>query len=253
MALFEISKAFLHTGQDLDLGNDVVVRHPKIADIIAINHGFLCDAIYWSYVSILLSDPYDNMVFLDDRGLDYETQTPFDVFCQKWDAGMDHSVICDALEFFLGKHKFSVMRLPDQRSVIYDKNNAHYAFGGQVFDYVASFISRIHCIDRTDKIQPASPSAKRILIEDMRDEQKRLLRKRPKQGEHEILGPLISAAVYGGSGAITPFNFVDLGIFQLMNAASVPQKKQRTGAILNGIYTGMLHADKIPKEDFRWD
>lgn len=136
-----ISKAFLHSGRDLVLNNKVTVKHPKMSDILAINDGFVCDAIYWSYVNSLLSDPYDNMVFLDDNHIDYELVTPFDVFVLRWLQPGGHDTLSAALQFFLGPHDFTVRRIDESEWAVYDKNDESYCFGSSVFRGLCSSLT----------------------------------------------------------------------------------------------------------------
>ena len=68
----EFNRLFLLSGNDLKLNDFVSVKHPVLNDIFNLNNGFNCEEIYWSYIFILLSDPYDYMVELDDMGIDYE-------------------------------------------------------------------------------------------------------------------------------------------------------------------------------------
>lgn len=87
----------------------------------------------------------------------------------------------------------------------------------------------------------------------MRDEQKRRMRKRRQEDDDlNVLGDVITAAIYGGSGVITPFNFDQLPIYQLMCGGLTSHKRLRVGAMMNGIYTGMLNADKLPQDELRW-
>ncbi len=250
-----VSKTFLYSGADLDLGNGMVIRHPTAGDIAKLNNGFMTDWVYWSYVWTILSDPYDHMVFLDDLGLDYETQTPFDVFVLRWEHTDDHFIMQMALSFFLGEREFDVTTTADGVKVIYDKNDTAYAFTGDIFDVLHSFVEKMNCVERTDKINPGDPAAKRILIEDMREEQKRKARKASQRTEKsesfDLIGDGITKVVFG-PGCVSPLQAMDLHVYHIMQGAISSGKKQRVDAMLNGVYTGMLKADKMPPEDFSW-
>ena len=79
-----IPKSFLQSGNNLPITTSISFKHPIIQDIIDIekeHFGLYSEDIYYSMVNVFLTDPYDYMVFLDDKGIDYETVNSFDVFC----------------------------------------------------------------------------------------------------------------------------------------------------------------------------
>ena len=79
-----IPKSFLQSGNNLPITTSISFKHPIIQDIIDIDKehfGLYSENIYYSMINVFLTDPYDYMVFLDDKGIDYETVNSFDVFC----------------------------------------------------------------------------------------------------------------------------------------------------------------------------
>lgn len=258
-----IDKAFLLSGNNLIISDNYRIRHPKVKDILALGNGIQCEEVYWNYVMTLLSDPYDNMVWLDDHNIDYESVTPYEVFIQRWIAAKQERIpgvelsmdwlYGEALSFFLGKRNYTIRLTPSQEFCICDADHPLWRFEADFFGVLHQFITQMHCITHAERIQPATKTAKRILIEDTRDEQKRRLRRRQKQGESlEQIGDCISALVFGGPGGVTPFNFQELSIHQLLSGAATVQKKQKCDGMLNGVYTGMLNLDNLPKDELRW-
>ena len=247
-----ISKVFLHTGKDLTIGDSITVKHPKVKDILTINDGFYCEEIYWAYVRSILSNPYDNMVFLDDNGIDYETVSAIDVMWLKWQDQNERSVIVDALSFFLGDRDYDMVIVNDKK-IIYDKLDQSFAIGPAQFELVTFFISQINCLSDANRIHPANKTAKRILIEDMRDKIKRLTKQKKKYEKPiSYIGDSITAVVYGGSSGVTPFNFEELGIYQLLYGSISIQKQIKVQSMFNGIFTGMMKADKLSAEELSW-
>ena len=79
-----IPKSFLQSGNDLPITKSINFKHPIIQDVFDIDKehlGLYSEDMYYSMVNVFLTDPYDYMVYLDDKGIDYETIKPFDVFC----------------------------------------------------------------------------------------------------------------------------------------------------------------------------
>lgn len=247
-----VSKAFLHTGRDLVLENSIIVKHPKVEEILALNDGLYCEEIYWAYVFGLLSDPYNNMVFLDDNGIDYETSSPIDVLWIKWQDPKEREFIIEFLSFFLGNRDYDMAAVHDVK-IIYDKTDNTFAIGPAQFEWITYFVSQINCLTQDGRINPATEGLKRILIEDMRDEIRRA-KKRKKKDEKRIslIGDSITAVVYGSPSGVTPFNFEKLGIYQLLYGSISIQKQIKVQAMFNGIFTGMMKANKLPEDELRW-
>lgn len=74
------SKAFLMSGEDFKLTSSITLHHPTIKEILSISQSSSPDLIYWSYIQILLADPYLNMVMLDDMGKNYLETSPMRFF-----------------------------------------------------------------------------------------------------------------------------------------------------------------------------
>ena len=81
---YQFNKLFLLSGEDLTLSGSFTVRHPKMRDVVCLGDGAHCEDLYWLYVITMMSEPYDNMVWLDDHGIDYQDVSPYTVFCLKW-------------------------------------------------------------------------------------------------------------------------------------------------------------------------
>lgn len=242
------------------LTHSVYVKHPTVTDVLSLNNGYFCEELYWSYVSALMSDPYDYMVYLDDRKIDYETVTEFQVFVLRWldakKAKFEHGdtsfdVMSDALNFFFGRHNFDVVTI-EKQAFLFDADDQSWVMNEQVFDMAMEFIFEMNCLEKTDRIKPATPGHKRILIEDMRDEQKRKSRKKQPSEPVSHIGDALGAVLAGGSGAITPTTCSDTHIYQLLSASRAIQRKMVVQSMLNGIYTGMMKADKITNDELRW-
>lgn len=254
------SKLFLLSGSDLKITSAVTVKHPTVADVLSINRGFFCEELYWSYISAILSDPYDYMVYLDDKKIDYETVSAFQVFAMRW-ADMNAKKIAksdessnfmrDALTFYFGNHDFDIITVNNTPFLI-DRRDSSWVMNDEIFDIATDFIFHINCLERTDKIKPGNAGFKRILIEDMRAEQKRKTRDKQSNNPVTHIGDALNAVLSGGSGAINPANYAETHIYQLLSASHAIQRKMVVQSMLNGIYTGMMKADKITNEELRW-
>lgn len=259
-----ISGMMLRSGRDLELTPNVSVSHPTTARILEINNGFMCEEYYWTYVFSLLSDPYDFMVYLDDNGIDYEKVSAFDVFILRWnDAQKDQLenfelyqkvgsspllLLNHSLAFFFGSHHFCLKKL-DGQIVLADADDEAWFVTKDGFDLVVEFITKMNCIERDDKIKPATPGAKKVLIEDKRREEKKRARQKPKEEKAERIAEAM-AAIDAGVGLVDSYD--NLPIYRLLSTAHSVQKRIVVQSMLNGIYTGMLKADDVPEKSLRW-
>lgn len=260
-----ISGLMLRSGNALELAPGITVRHPTVGDVLAINNGFMCEDYYWTYVFTLLSDPYDHMVYLDDNKIDYEKVSSFDVFLLRWnDARNDYLANCEqyselgasplsifdeALAFFFGRRKFYFGKIGDER-VIADEENPHWLINKEAFELSMQFVTKCNCIVREDKIKPATKSAKRILIEDKRMEEKKQKSRFNKKEEKVERIAEAMAAIDAGVGMIDSYD--NLPIYRLLSTARNVQKRVVVQSILNGIYTGMIKSEGVSDKELRW-
>ena len=220
------------------------------------------------YVYTLLSDPYNHMVWLDDKGIDYESVSPFDVFIMRWIEAKEEyvknqfqydkmgyspaQIFQEALSFFLGARQYDISTVKSGVFCICDRDAPGWCFGEDLYDLIHNFIRLINCVTDAGKIKPGTKNAKRILIEDMRDEQRRARSKKKDNTEISLIAESVSAFVYGGNGGITPLSFTQLHIYQLLSGAMTVNNQMRVHAMLNGIYTGMLGTKNISESELRW-
>lgn len=260
-----ISTVMLRSGRELELAPGIAVRHPTVSDILRINGGLMCEDYYWTYVFTVLSDPYDYMVYLDDNQIDYEKVSAFDVFMLRWnDAVKDYvsnkekylqfgasplSLMKDALAFFFGPRKFCISKIADQ-FVLADADDRSWLVTQDAFNLATHFISLCNCIDREDQIKPATPGAKRVLIDDRRrEERKRAKRSIDKEERIERIGEAMSA-IDAGVGMVASYD--TLPVYRLLATARSVQKRVVVQSILNGIYTGMIKSGGVPDKELRW-
>lgn len=269
----KFNEVFLFSGKDLILGNNVIVKHPTIEDILSLTDDENSFSIYWNLASTLMCDPYSYMVMLDDMGIDYSTQDCFDVFLMQWKQSWDNYKknpeyfeqnhispvlnITLALTFFLGEHQFDVRDLTDKdgntQSVIIDLNSikdnkCSYIINRNMFNRMADFISAINCINKSDQIHPKNDSYKKMLIDDMRDEIKKQANKHNTNDYGEYVGNIMRAICFCGNGSISIFNVNQCHIYQLLKGFNMFIKKDNVGHLMNGQYD----LSKMSKKELNW-
>ncbi len=266
----KFSKAFLMSGKDYELTPFITLCHPTIGEVLAINKSPFPDNLYWTYIQILLADPYLNMVMSDDMGKNYMETSPYEVFIIQWDnclkdyqknrsmydaygiSPLDN--IIQAVSFFMKeKHPF-IKGVNDDGSVyFYDPDNPSFCITKKIFECIYEWVKSINNIDYSDRIKPADESARRVLIEDMRNELKKRNRRKKKSDDNsDFLGNIMSAVSFCGNGSITPFNINDCKLYWLNESLSINNKKNHADHILDGIYHGTINSKDINKNELDW-
>lgn len=266
----KISRAFLESGRNLRLSDRIVVKHPSLEEILELGNGVCCETVYWSHVFTLLCDPYLDMVLLDDLGLDYENVTPFELFVIRWNQCLEDyqqnqasydslhyhplDAIKQALRFFLGEHDFDFAAREDGATVLVDRKYPEvYQIDRQIFQIIGAFLQMCNGLVFSDRIHPANENAKQVLIEDMRAQQKKAPKKRDSGTDaDDLLGQKIAAVIHAGTGGITPFNFTQLKIYQLMDAYETQHKKDHYNQLMSAVYHGTLSWEHVNQNELDW-
>lgn len=70
MALdFKFPAGFLLDGSDFQLSDAITFHHPSLSEVMCLGKRIYFEEVYWLYVSTLLADSYEHMVWLDDMAM----------------------------------------------------------------------------------------------------------------------------------------------------------------------------------------
>lgn len=270
-----IPRSFLMSGKDLKISNSLSVKHPTVQEVIDIdkeNDGLFSEKIYYNWVSVFICDPYNYMVYLDDKKLDYEKIDSFDLFIllykdtlkriediktitskQEYDKIMSSNPYYQAFNFFLDKKYFKLAKDETGSDVIADCSTNTILIDRDIFYYISEFIKSINgIIEDTSRINPDDEFAKKILIEDERTKLKKQKKDLDNKEENNRLGNLLSAITWGTAGGITPFNRSQLHMYDLVDGVSRTDKLLNFNHTMTGIYSGCVDKDKINMQKINW-
>lgn len=271
-----IPKSFLQSGNDLQITTSISFKHPTLQEVIDIDKdhlGLYSENMYYSMVNVFLTDPYDYMVFLDDKGIDYEQVNSFDVFCMLFQDYikriqssyeiyseeqilelLQNNIYFTAFKFFLGIEEFYIGKDQDGNDVI-GYGNKQFLMDSTIYDYITEFIRKINGIPNSEKIYPEDEWAKQILIEDEREKLKKQVRKR-ENGEQDNnkdrLGNLISSLTWSCNGGITPFNRNQLHMYDLIDGINRTDKLLNYKNTMTGYYSGCIEKKNINFNELHW-
>lgn len=269
-----IPKSFLQSGNDLLISKSVKFKHPIIQEVLDIDKerlGLYSENIYYSMVNIFLTDPYTYMVYLDDKGIDYEKSSPFEVFCLLYkDYLKELNKVCEsysteqtlqlyknniyfkAFKFFLGIDSFFIGKDQSGNDVLGYANN-QFLIDSDTYNYVMEFIKKINGINDEERIYPEDDWAKQILIEDEREKLKRQAKRgRDDKANQDRLGNLLSAITWACNGGVTPFNRNQLHMYDLIDGIHRTDKLLNYKNTMVGLYSGCIEKKKINFNDLHW-
>ena len=269
-----IPKSFLQSGNDLQITDEIAFKHPLVQDIFDIDKehlGLYSEDIYYQMINVFLTDPYTYMVFLDDKGIDYESTTPFEVFCLLFVEYMEkliniskpleddsfgilikNNIYFRAFSFFFGVDSFYIKQEQDgKKTLCY--GDGKFLLNDDVYNYVMEFVKRINGIPEGERTNPEDEWAKQILIEDERERlKKHALKHKDDETNTNRLGNLLSTITWTCNGGVTPFNRNQLHIYDLVDGI------ERTSKLLNykntmiGVYSGCIDKKKINLNELHW-
>lgn len=270
-----IPKSFLLSGNDFKLTDALYVKHPlvqEVLDIDDVTDGYKSEDLYYMWVSLFICDPYNYMVYLDDKKLDYEKVEPFDLFimlykdmCKQYEEVYRpmmteeeyeklflNNPYFQAFKFFLNKDYFMIATDESGESVIGDYDTKSVLMDKEMYSYVSEFLKLTNGIVDGERINPEDDFGKQILIEDKRSELKKQQKKQQEEKENDRLGNLLSAITWSSNGSITPFNRNKLHMYDLVDGISRTDKLLTFNHIMTGIYSGCVDKDKIDMQKLSW-
>lgn len=272
-----IPRSFLQSGNDLPITDRIHFKHPIIQEIIDIDKehlGLHSEDIYYSMVNLFLTDPYTYMVYLDDKGIDYEQSTPFEVFIllykdhinrlkeiashypqEHLNILLNGNIYFKAFKFFFGIDGFFICKDKNGNDVL-GYGNGQFLMDAYTYDYVTEFVKKINGISDEERIYPADKWAKQILIEDERDKLKRQSKKKERGEEesknHNRLGNLLSSVTWACNGGVTPFNRNQLHMYDLIDGIHRTDKLLNYRNTMVGLYSGCVEKKKIDFNELHW-
>lgn len=237
-----ISELLLQDGKSYKINQHLTVKHPTIDDIRSSEKN---ETDYNNAVSLLCLKPYDLMVELDDKGIDYYTLSNYDIFL------MLHSIPSykEALKFLVGEYDFrSATNTINNEQILYDGMN-DVVIDRLIYSEMSNFIKKINFISDKTEFNPGNKYTRKIILEEKRRQQNR---KKNNQTEFSKLASQIRFLVWNNQLGVTYKTVGDLYIYQFYEGIYSLKKTDHYKQIMNGIYSGNVDQKNINFEDIDW-
>lgn len=235
------------------MGSILYADHIKINDAISVvvpSVGEVFDAEddYFSAVSSIVATPYDMMVQLDDKGIDFTTIDAFDLFCMLFRElqNSDTSLIFGDLD--LSKFEPAVNR--NTKEMVFLDREDDIVIDRVIHNTIADALRRILYIKKNIK-KPGNEEARKYMIRIARMNQRKEARKQ-KEKQTTQLEDIVVSLVNTGEFPYTYQSVRDISIYQLYSSMHQVAHKIKYDNTMHGYYAGTVKLEDLSMEDRSW-
>ena len=202
------------------------------------------DLYYWM-ISLLTATPYDMMVYLDDKGIDFTEIDDYQLFLWTFMElqNVDASMIFGDLDI----GGFVRMVNPQNNTVVLRNPKTGVVIDRLVHSKICDAIREIHHLKRNYR-NPANKASKKYMIQRAREKMKRHKNDESKSQLEELIVALVNTEQFH-------YNFEtvkDLTIYQFNESVQQIIKKIDFDNRMHGIYAGTISAKDMSQDDLNW-
>lgn len=228
----------MYYGDDYAVTDDIVIRQPKIQDII--DYG---ESEFWSLAYILTANPTSMRLALWDQGMDWNTVNDFELFISLVSglSQKETSILFGDLDFTKFKviQKENVEEGKSPLVMVYMPNpviqiNEDLYF--RIVDYLRVMLD-IH----PKKQKAKNKTTKKLIIDEERAKQKLAMKNSEKEKtKKSVLFPLISAAVNHPGFKYKKNELREVCIVEFMDSIKRLHVYEEVTSLMTGMYMGMV-------------
>lgn len=193
---------------------------------------------YYNIVSSLTASPFQFMVQLDDKGIDYTTITDFQLFMMLFPmfAKSDLSILFGDLD----TSDFNIyIDKTDNSQIIYSPKN-DITINELVYNDLTEMIRKINMFEKV-KSKPGNETAKKYLLQKERKKQKRNANKPYEPYLEKLVIALVNTSEF-------PYNYdecMNLSIYRFNQSFKQIQQKISFDNTMIGVYAGTVDTSKM--------
>lgn len=221
------------------LNENISISIPRVGEILDNE-----DHYYW-IISVLTATPYDMMVYLDDKGIDFTEIDDYQLFLWTFSElqAVDVSMVFGDLDI----RGFKRMVNPQNNTVILRDPETGVVIDKLVHSEICEAIRKIHHLSRNYR-KPANKAAKKYMIQRAREKMKRRKPNTDVSQLEELIVALVNTEQFH-------YNFDsvrDLTIYQFNESVRQVIKKIDFDNRMHGIYAGTISAKDMSQDDLNW-
>ena len=211
---------------------NLTIRVPTVGEILE------DEQKYYNIVSTLTASPFQFMVQLDDKGIDYTTITDFQLFMMLFPmfAKSDLSILFGDLD----TSDFNIyIDKTDNSQIIYSPKN-DITINELVYNDLTEMIRKINMFEKV-KSKPGNETAKKYLLQKERKKQKRNANKPYEPYLEKLVIALVNTSEF-------PYNYdecMNLSIYRFNQSFKQIQQKISFDNTMIGVYAGTVDTSKM--------
>lgn len=236
---------YIVLGRDYKVNEKIILHSPTLNEVIEFGQDK-----YLSFVSLITMRPYDDMVALDDAGLNYQDYTDYDIFLRNYKSiTPDISSLVlndlDLTEFVIAVNEET------ERPVLVNQSKG-IVIDELIFSQIASFVRRINFISSKIEYDVGDEQARKYLIDKQRRAIKKRKRKKNKSENTFFLSNIISLLCCLPGCKYGYHDIVNLKISQIYDQYYRINMIDERERYLNILCTGMVKQESKDSSKLNW-
>ncbi|MBS6465471.1 MAG: hypothetical protein KH381_01840 [Clostridium sp.] len=226
----------------VDLAPGIAIRIPTVGEILQ------NERLYYQTTYSLTATPFQNMVQLDDLGIDFTTISEWQLFIQTFLAYAHSGDLLDYVFADLQTQGFGIYQDPQTAALYLSNPDTGVQIHESTYLQIVELIRKINLYEHIIA-RPANETARQYLIEKERKRLKRLAKKPPEPYLEQMVIALVNTAEF-------PYDYescMHLSIYAFNQSFKQIQHKINYDNTMIGIYAGTLNArDMKDKSALSW-
>lgn len=226
----------------VDLASGIAIRIPTVGEILQ------NERLYYQTTYSLTATPFQNMVQLDDLGIDFTTISEWQLFIQTFLAYAHSGDLLDYVFADLQTQGFGIYQDPQTAALYLSNPDTGVQIHESTYLQIVELIRKINLYEHITA-RPANETARQYLIEKERKRLKRLAKKPPEPYLEQMVIALVNTAEF-------PYDYescMHLSIYAFNQSFKQIQHKINYDNTMIGIYAGTLNArDMKDKSALSW-
>jgi len=240
--MIKVDKLSLLNGNHFVASNGLVVKHPKITDILVVG-----DLEYAMFVSLFCASPADYMVLLYSMKIDYYEVTNYQLFFML--LNINDKILKNCLKVFLNMDEIEIItNASDGSQLLSGKvRETKYDITEDIYNEICEFMTIINCYSSNVERKFANESTRKawfeVEMEDMEDRE---------NSNKDGFANLVSAVVGKNNCGINYLNIWDLYIYQFQDLTRRLMLIEEYSNLMYGIYSGNIDSSKMNLNKVSW-
>lgn len=237
----------VYFGDDLTINGFLTIRQPTVYDIVNIG-----DSDFWQFISMFCANASSLKLMLHENGIDWNEISDFEVFSMLLPLFTPDktSLIIKDIDFTKLKAVMTQPEEGEEKGKLYliDMENPEILIDETIYKIMVSRVRDIFDYHPKDEFAK-DRFTKEILIDDERQKirMNKRLAARNKKKSSSYMKPLLSFALNHPGFKYKKDELREVKIAEFMDSVARLQQYEKTVALMQGMYFGMIDWDNNPK------